>query len=72
MLTKMKVYQGKDYLISGNPNRLNDYHIIWYVGRFPIKQMWIRGVDDWTKDNTFRGMTVIKWDGEEEKIKQTR
>ena len=70
MLTKTKIYQGKGYTVPGNPNLLNDYHVIWYVLNIPVRQMWIRGIDDWTKDNSFRGMTITKWDGTEETIKE--
>jgi hypothetical protein len=68
MITRTKVFQGKDYKKPGNPNRLNDYHVIFCVGKVPVNSMWIQGLDDWAKDNSFRGMTITKWDGTQETI----
>ena len=69
MITKTKIFQGKDYKKPGNPNRLNDYHVISYVFKIPVSSMWVQGLDDWAKENSFRGMTIIKWDGTEQEIK---
>lgn len=68
MIRKVKIYQGKDYTKPNNPNRLNDYTMIWYLFGFPYRQFKIEGLDDWAKDNSFRGMTITKWDGTEEEI----
>lgn len=68
MLTKLKIYQGRDYTTKNNPNKLNDYHMIWYVLGIPVRSFKIEGLDDWSKDNTFRDLTIIKWDGTQEKI----
>jgi hypothetical protein len=68
MITKLKIYQGRDYTVKNNPNRLNDYHMIWYVFGIPVRSFKIEGLDDWAIVNTFRGMTIIKWDGTEEKM----
>lgn len=68
MIVKLKIYQGQDYTKKGNPNRLNDYTMIWYLFGIPLRQFKIEGMDDWAKDNSFRGMTIITWHGAEQKI----
>jgi hypothetical protein len=68
MITKLKIYQGKDYTVKNNPNRLNDYHMIWYLFGIPIRQFRIEGLDDWAKDNTFRGMVITNWNGNEQHL----
>jgi len=68
MITKIKIYQGRDYMDRPNPNKLNDYHIVWYVLGIPVNSFRIQGLDDWAKDNSFRGMTITKWDGTQETI----
>lgn len=69
-MIKIRIIQGKDYPSNHSNLRLNDYHVVWYLfGKYPISSIWIKGLDDWAKDNSFKGMTLIKWDGTEEKIK---
>ena len=68
MITKLKIYQGKDYTIKNNPNRLNDYHMVWYVFGIPVRSLRIEGLDDWAKDNTFRGMVITNWNGNEQHL----
>jgi hypothetical protein len=61
-MIKVKAIQGHPYTVSGNNIRLNDYHLIWYLfGKWPIKSLWIQGLDDWAKDNTFRGIEIVKY-----------
>jgi hypothetical protein len=42
--------------------------MIWYLFGIPLRQFKIEGMDDWAKDNSFRGMTITTWNGTEQKI----